>query len=144
VVRVSGSAGGGASDPERAAAAPAARAPHQPDKRRAEDDAAAADVNDQGVPSAASPGKRHKAAATGAPSSGEATMARAALGTAEAEAHSAAGDSDEGDARAALRRMGVRATDPRFAAALAHERADLAKQVRGAFSRRQLWLPSKA
>jgi len=57
-----------------------------------------------------------------------------ALGAAEAEARFAGEavdeDDDEGDARAALRRLGVRNADPRFAAALAHERAGFAKQAR--------------
>jgi hypothetical protein len=138
VVRVSGSAGGDAAGPERAAAAPAAEVPHQPDKRRAEDDAADADAGDRGAPSAATPGKRHRAAAAGAPSGDEAVTAHAALGAAEAEARCGAGEANEKEAGAALRRLGVRETDPRFAAALAHERAAFAEQVRGNFARRQL------
>jgi len=138
VVRVSGSGGRGAASPEHAMSDPAAQAAHQPGKRRAEHDAVDADAHDRGAPSAATPGKRHKAAAAGAPSGDEAVMVRAALGAAEAEARCGAGEASEEEARAALRRLGVRATDPRFAAALAHERADLAKQVRGSFAWRQL------
>jgi len=59
---------------------------------------------------------------------------RAALGVAEAEAGFADGvideDDDGGGARAALRSLGVRNADPRFAAALAHERAHFDKQAR--------------
>jgi hypothetical protein len=155
VVRVSGSDGGSAADPERAmpaVAAPAAKAPHKPDKRRLEgqtSDAAAADADadDRGAPSVASPGKRHRAAAAGAPSGDEAVTAHAALGAAEAEAGCGAGGALEDEARAALRRMGVHKNDPRFAAALAaaiaRERAGHAKQVRYSFLGSS-WLHPKA
>jgi hypothetical protein len=39
-------------------------------------------------------------------------------------------DDNGGDARAASRRLGVRNADPRYAAALARERTDFAKQAR--------------
>jgi hypothetical protein len=136
--RASGSAGGSAADPERGAPAtpaPAAEACRKADKRRAAAaDAAGGNAYDRGAPSEGRPGKRHRAAAAGAPGGDEAGVARAALGAAEAEARfageAADEDNDEGDARAALRRLGVRKADPRFAAALAHERADFAKQAR--------------
>jgi len=134
----SGSAGGSAAGPEHAApatAAPAAKARRKADKRRAAArDAAGSGAYDSEAPSEGRPGKRHRAAAAGAPSGDEDVAARAALGAAEAEARSAVEavdeDADGGDARAALRRLGVRSADPRYAAALAHERADLAKQAR--------------
>ncbi len=151
VVWVSGSHGsGGAADPERAMpamGAPGAEAPHKPDQRRSEgrtSEAAAADgdADGRGAPSVASPGKRHRAAAAGAPSGDEAVTAHAALGAAEAEARCGAGGALAGEAGAALRSMGVHKNDPRFAAALAaaiaHERAGHAKQVRYSFFWRQL------
>jgi hypothetical protein len=137
-VWASGSAGGSAADPEHAApatAAPAAKARRKANKRRAAaGDAAGSNAYDRGAPSEGRPGKRHRAAGPGAPGDDEAVVARAALCAAEAEARFAGEpvneDNDEGDARAALRRLGVRDADPRYAAALAHERADLAKQAR--------------
>ncbi len=136
--RASGSAGGSAADPEHAAPAtraPTAKARRKADKRRAAvDDAAVSSAYDSEAPSEGRPGKRHRAAAAGAPGGDEAVVARAALGAAEAEARFAGGaideDDDEGDARAALRCLGVRSTDPRYEAALARERADFAKQAR--------------
>ena len=137
VVRASGSAGGRAADPARAAyatAAPAAKASRKTHKRRAAArDAAGSTTHDRGAPSEGRPSKRHRAAAAGAPRGDEAGVARA-VDAAEAEARCAgeAADigNDGGDVRAALRRLGVRSADPRFAAALAHERADFAKQAR--------------
>ncbi len=134
----SGSAGGRAAGPEHAApatAAPAAKARRKADKRRAAaDNAAGSSAYDSEAPSEGRPSKRLRAAAAGAPGGDAAVAARAALGAAEAEARSAGEavdeDDDGGDARAALRRLGVRSADPRYAAALAHERADLAKQAR--------------
>ena len=134
----SGCAGGSAAGPEHAApatAAPAAKARRKADKRRAAaDNGAGSSAYDSEAPSEGRPGKRHRAAAAGAPGGDAAVVAGAALGAAEAEARSAGGavdeDDDGGDARAALRRLGVRSADPRYAAALAHERADMAKQVR--------------
>ncbi len=138
VVRASGGAGGSAAEPEHAApatAAPAAKARRKADKRRATTgDVADADAYGRDAPSEGGPGKRHRAAAAGARGGDEAGVARAALGAAEAEARFAGGavdeDGDEGDARAALRQLGVRSADPRFAAALARERADFAMQAR--------------
>jgi len=121
-----------------AVGAPAAKAPHKPDKRRLEgraSEAAAADADagEPGAPSVASPGKRHRAAAAEAPSGDEAVTAHAALGAAEAEARCGAGAAVEHDTRAALRSLGVRKDDPRWAAALAHLCAGHAKQVRCSF-----------
>jgi hypothetical protein len=137
-VWASGGAGGSAAGPEHAApatAAPAAKARRKADKRRAAaGDAAGSSAYDREAPSEGRPGKRHRAAAAEAPGGDEAVVARAALGAAEVEARFAGEavdeDDDEGDARAALRRLGVRSTDPRFAAALAHERAGFAEQAR--------------
>ena len=134
----SGCPGGSAAGPEHAApatAALAAKARRKANKRRAAArDAAGSSAYDSEAPSEGRPGKRHRAAAAGAPSGDAAVVAGAALGAAEAEARSAGGavdeDADGGDARAALRRLGVRSADPRYAAALAQERADLAKQAR--------------
>jgi len=138
VARASGGAGGSAAEPEHAApatAAPAAKARRKADKRRAAvDNVTKAGAHGRGAPSEGTPGKRHRATAAGAPSNGEAVVARTALGVAEAEArylNEAIDEHDDGgDARAALRRLGVRNADPRFAAALAHERADFAMQAR--------------
>jgi hypothetical protein len=137
-VRASGSAGGRAADPERAApatAAPAAKARRKADKRRAAaGDVAGSSAYESGLPSEGRPGKRHRAAAAGSPGGVEAGVARAALGAAEAEARfageAANEDDNVGDERGALRRLGVRNADPRFAAALAHERAGFAQQAR--------------
>ncbi len=137
-MRASGSAGGGAADPEHAApatATPAAKARRKADKRRADArNAAVSNACNRGAPSGGGPSKRHRAAAAGAPGGDEAVIARAALGAAEAEAGFAGGaveeGDDSGDARMALRRLGARSADPRFAAALAHERAGFAKQAR--------------
>jgi hypothetical protein len=151
-VWVSGSHGsGGAADPERAMpamAAPGAEAPHKPDQLRSEgrtSEAAAADgdADGRGAPSVASPGKRHRAAAAGAPSGDEAVTAHAALGAAEAEARCGAGGALAGEAGAALRGMGVRKGDPRWAAALAYLSAGYAKQVRCSFLGGS-WLHPKA
>ena len=134
VLRASGSA----AEPARAApatAAPAAKARRKANKRRAAaGDAAGSSAYDSGAPREGRPGKRHRAEAAGARGGDEAGVARAALGAAEAEARFAGEvvieDNNEGRARAALRRLDMRAADPRYAAALAHERADLAKQAR--------------
>jgi len=136
--RASGSAGGSAADPARGAPATealAAKARRKPDKRRAAaGNAAGSNDYDNGAPSEGRPGKRHRAAAAGTPRGDDAGVARAALGAVEVEARLAGAaayeDDDGGDARAALRHLGVRSADPRFAAALAHERADFAKQAR--------------
>ncbi len=138
IVWVSGSAGGSAADPAHAAsamAAPAAKARRKANKRQAAaGDVADAGPSDRGAPYEGTPGKRHRAAAAGAPGGDEAVVARAALGAAQAEACLPGGaadkDGDEGSAHAALRRLGVRKADPRFAAALAHERADFANLAR--------------
>ncbi len=138
VGRASGSAGGSDADPEHAApatASPASKARRNANKRRATTgDVADADAYGHDAPSEGGPGKRHRAAAAGARGGDAAVVARAALGAAEAEARCAGEvvieDNDEGRARAALRRLDMRAADPRYAAALAHERADLAKQAR--------------
>ncbi len=134
VLRASGSAAA----PARAApatAAPAAKAHRKADKRRAAArDAAGSNDCDSGAPLKGRPGKRHRAEAAGARGGDEAVVSRAALGAAEAEAgfegDAVNEDGDEGDARAALRRLGVRSADPRFAAALAYERAGFAEQAR--------------
>jgi len=138
ILRASGSAGGSAAGPEHVApatAVPAAEARCEADKRRAAArDAAGSNDCDRGALSEGRPSKRHRAAAAGEPRSDEAVVARAALGAAEADARFAGAavdaDDNERDTRAALRRLGVRNADPRFAAALAHERADFAKQAR--------------
>jgi len=138
VVRASGGAGGSAAAPAHAApatAAPAAKARRKADKRRAAaGNAAGSSADDGGAPCEGRDCKRHRATAARAPRGDEAGVARAALGAAEAETRCAgeAADigNDGGDVRAALRRLGVRSADPRFAAALAHERADFAKQAR--------------
>jgi len=138
VGRASGCAGGRAADAEHAApatAAPAAKARRKADKRRAAaGDAALRNAYDRGAASGGGPGKRHRAVAAGARGGDEAVVARAALGAAEAEARfegeAVNEDGDEGDARAALRPLGVRSADPRFAAALARERAGFAEQAR--------------
>ncbi len=137
-MRFIGSAGGSAADPEHAApatAAPAAKAHRKANKRRvAAGDAAGSNACDGGAPFEGRPGKRHRAAAAGAPGGDEAVIARAALGAAEAEARfdgeTVDEDDAEGDIRAASRRLGVRNADPRYAAALAHERADSVEQAR--------------
>jgi len=89
---------------------------------------------ESGLPSEGRPVKRHRAAAAGSSGGVEDVVTRAALGAAEAEARFAGDavdeDDDEGGARGALRRLGVRNADPRFAAALAHERAHFAEQAR--------------
>ncbi len=138
LVRASGCAGGSAADPDHAApatAAPAAEARRKAEKRRpAAGDAAGSNDCDSEAPSEGRPSKRHRAAAAGASSGDEAVNERAALGAAEAEARSGeAVDAEDhgGDVRAASRRLGARDTDPRYVAALAHERGDIAEQVRG-------------
>ena len=142
VLRASGSAGGSDADPARAAPATAAlataagaKARRKAGKRRAAaGDEASRSAYPSGLPPEGRPGKRHRAAAAGIRGGAEAVVARAALGAAEAVAHFAGEavdeDDDDGDARGALRRLGVRNADPRFAAALAHERADFAEQAR--------------
>jgi hypothetical protein len=137
-VRASGSADGRAADPARAApatAAPAAKARRKAGKRRAAaGDVAGSSACESGLPSEGRPVKRHRAAAAGSSGGVEDVVTRAALGAAEAEARFAGDavdeDDDEGGARGALRRLGVRNADPRFAAALAHERAHFAEQAR--------------
>ncbi len=136
--RASGSAGGSAADPEHAApatAAPAAKASCEANKRRATaGDAAGSNACDGGAPSEDRPGKRHRTTADETRNSDEAVIAHAALGAAEAEARSAGEamdvDNEGGDARAASRRLSVHNADPRYAAPLALERADFAKQAR--------------
>ena len=135
VGRASGSAGGSAADSEHAApatAAPAAKARRKANKRRAAArDAAGSSASDSEAPSVGRPGKRHRAAAAGAPSGVAAVAARAALGVAEAEARSAGEAADEdnegGDARTAPRHLGVRSADQRYAVALARDFAEQAR-----------------
>ncbi len=133
-----GSTSSRAADPEHAApatAGPAAKARRKAGKRRAAAcDVAGNNAYDCEAPSEGRHGKRHRAAAAPARGGDEAVVAWAALRAAEAGARFAGAavdeDDDGGDARAALRQLGVRNADPRFAAVLAHERADFAKQAR--------------
>ncbi len=122
--RCSGNAGGSATDPEHAvpaAAAPAAEAPRRASKRRAAARNAAGDAYDGGVASKGMPGKRRKAAAVGGHTGAE--------GRGAGEAHGGRGEGQQQGPRAALRPQSA-FRDPCFAAALAHECTQYAKQVR--------------
>jgi len=122
--RCSGSAGSSAANAEHAVpavAAPAAAAPRRASKRRAAPRNAFWDAYDGGAASKGMPGKRRKAAAVGASTEAE--------GRCAGEAHVGRGEGQQQGSCAALRPQSA-IRDPHFAAALAHECTQYAKQVR--------------